>query len=53
MDSSSKKKQKITNSFENFLKNSKRSPNLFETDRGKEFYDNNFENSLDNNSIKQ
>ena len=51
MDSFSQKKQSITNSFEHILKISKRSPNLFETDRGKEFYDNNFENSLDNNSI--
>ena len=39
----SKNAQTIKDSFENILINSKRSPNLIETDRGKEFYNNIFQ----------
>ena len=42
----------IKDSFENILINSKRSPNLFETDRGKEFYNNIFQDFLNKNNIK-
>ena len=41
-----KKAQTIKDSFENILICSKRKPNLTETDRGKEFYNNNFQNFL-------
>ena len=44
--------QTIKDSFENILISSKRSPNLIETDRGKEFYDNNFQDLLNKNNIK-
>ena len=37
-----KNAQTIKDSFENILINSKRNPNLIETDRGKEFYNNIF-----------
>ena len=47
-----KNSQTIKNSFENILINSKRSPNLIETDRGKEFYDNIFQDFLNKNDIK-
>ena len=47
-----KKSQTIKDSFENILISSKRKPNLIETDRGKEFYNNIFENFLNNNNIK-
>ena len=42
----------ITDSFENILISSKRSPNLIETDRGKEFYNNIFQDFLNKNNIK-
>ena len=42
----------IKNSFENILINSKRSPNLIETDRGKGFYNNIFQDFLNKNNIK-
>ena len=47
-----KNAQTIKNSFENFLISSKRSPNLIETDRGKEFYNNIFQDFLNKNNIK-
>ena len=47
-----KNAQTIKDSFENILINSKRSPNLIETDRGKEFYNNNFQDFLNKNNIK-
>ena len=37
-----KNAQTIKDTFEDVLKNSKRKPNLIETDRGKEFYKSNF-----------
>ena len=42
----------IKDSFENILTNSKRKPNLIETDRGKEFYNNIFQEFLNKNNIK-
>ena len=42
----------VKNSFENILISSKRSPNLIETDRGKEFYNNIFQDFLNKNNIK-
>ena len=39
-------------SFENILINSKRKPNLIESDRGKEFYNNIFQDFLNKNNIK-
>ena len=47
-----KNAQTIKDSFENFLISSKRSPNLIETDRGKEFYNNFFQDFLNKNNIK-
>ena len=47
-----KNAQTIKNSFENILINSKRSPNLIESDRGKEFYNNIFQDFLNENDIK-
>ena len=47
-----KNAQTIKDSFENILINSKRKPNLFETDRGKEFYNNIFQDFLNKNNIK-
>ena len=47
-----KNAQTIKDSFENILKSSKRSPNLIETDRGKEFYNNIFQDFLIKNNIK-
>ena len=44
--------QTITNSFENILISSKRKPNLIETDRGKEFFNNIFQDFLNKNNIK-
>ena len=44
--------QTIKDSFENILTNSKRKPNLIETDRGKEFYNNIFQTFLNKNNIK-
>ena len=47
-----KNAQTIKDSFENILIYSKRSPNLIETDRGKEFYNNIFQDFLIKNNIK-
>ena len=47
-----KNAQTIKDSFENILMNSKRKPNLIETDRGKEFYNNVFQDFLNKNNIK-
>ena len=44
--------QTIKDSFENILIRSKRSPNLIESDRGKEFYNNIFQDFLNKNDIK-
>ena len=44
--------QTIKDSFENILISSKRRPNLIETDRGKEFYNNIFQDFLDKNNNK-
>ena len=49
---SKKSAQTIKDSFENILINSKRKPNLIETDRGKEFYNNIFQDFLNKNNIK-
>ena len=47
-----KSAQTIKDSFENILISSKRKPNLIETDRGKEFYNNIFQDFLNKNNIK-
>ena len=47
-----KKALTIKNSFENILISSKRKPNLIESDRGKEFYNNIFQDFLNKNNIK-
>ena len=47
-----KNAQTIKDSFENILIDSKRKPNLIETDRGKEFYNNIFQDFLKKNNIK-
>ena len=47
-----KNAQTIKDSFENILIDSKRKPNLIETDRGKEFYNNIFQDFLNKNNIK-
>ena len=47
-----KNAQTIKDSFENILLSSKRSPNLIESDRGKEFYNNIFQDFLNKNNIK-
>ena len=47
-----KSAQTIKDSFENILINSKRKPNLIESDRGKEFYNNIFQDFLNKNNIK-
>ena len=44
--------QTIKDSFENILISSKRKPNLIETDCGKEFYNNIFQDLLNKNNIK-
>ena len=44
--------QTIKDSVENILISSKRKPNLIETDRGKEFYNNIFKEFLNKNNIK-
>ena len=46
-----KNAQTIKDSFEIILINSKRSPNLIESDRGKEFYNNIFQDFLNKNNI--
>ena len=47
-----KNAQTIKDSFENIIISSKRKPNLIESDRGKEFYNNIFQDFLNKNSIK-
>ena len=47
-----KNAQTIKDSFENILINSKRKPNLIESDRGKEFYNNIFQDFLNKSNIK-
>ena len=47
-----KNAQTIKDSFENILVSSKRKPNLIESDRGKEFYNNIFQDFLNKNNIK-
>ena len=47
-----KNDQTIKDSFENILTSSKRKPNLIESDRGKEFYNNIFQDFLNKNNIK-
>ena len=47
-----KNAQTIKDSFENILISSKRKPNLIESDRGKEFYNNIFQDFLNKNDIK-
>ena len=47
-----KNAQTIKDSFENILINSKRKPNLIESDRGKEFHNNIFQDFLNKNNIK-
>ena len=47
-----KNAQTIKDSFENILISSKRKPNLIETDRGKEVYNNIFQDFLNKNNIK-
>ena len=47
-----KNAQTIKDSFENILTNSKRKPNLIESDRGEEFYNNIFQDFLNKNDIK-
>ena len=47
-----KNAQTIKDSFKNILISSKRKPNLIETGRGKEFYNNIFQDFLNKNSIK-
>ena len=47
-----KNAQTIKDFFENILINSKRKPNLIESDRGKEFYNNIFQDFLNKNNIR-
>ena len=47
-----KNAQIIKDSFENILISSKRKPNLIESDRGKEFYNNIFQDFVNKNNIK-
>ena len=47
-----KNAQTIKDSLENIIINSKRKPNLIETDRGKEFYNNIFQDFLNKNNNK-
>ena len=47
-----KNAQTIKDSFENILISSKRKPNLIESDRGKELYNNIFQDFLNKNDIK-
>ena len=55
MDSSNQKKIAITkkDSFEKFLSYPKRTPNLIESNRGKDFYKNIFQNCIIKNNITQ
>ena len=47
-----KNAQTMKDCFENILISSKRKPNLIESDRGKEFYNKNFQDLLDKNNTK-
>ena len=47
-----KKAQTVKDSFENILLNSKRKPNLIDSDEGREFYNNIFQDFLNKNNIK-
>ena len=47
-----KNAQTIKDSFENILISSKRKPNLIESDRGKDFYNNIFQDFLSKNKVK-
>ena len=47
-----KNAQTIKDSFENIIISSKRKPDLLETDRGKEFHNNNYQDFLKKNNIK-
>ena len=47
-----KNAQAIKGSFENVLLNSRRKPNLIESDRGKEFFNNIFQEFLNKNNMK-
>ena len=47
-----KNAQTIKDSFENIIISSKRKPNLIESDRGKEFYNDIFQDFLNKNNIK-
>ena len=47
-----KNAQTMKDSFENILISSKRKPNLIESDRGKEFYNNIFQDFLNKNDVK-
>ena len=47
-----KNAQTIRDSFEKILISAKRKPNIIETDRGKEFYNNIFQDFLNKNNIK-
>ena len=47
-----KKALTIKDSYQNILISSKRKPNLFESDRGKKFYNNIFQDFLNKNNIK-
>ena len=47
-----KNAQTVKDSFENLITISKRKPNLVESDRGKEFYNNLFQDFLNKNNIK-
>ena len=47
-----KNAQIVKDSFENIIISSKRKPNLIESDRGKEFYNNFLQDFLDKNNIK-
>ena len=47
-----KNAQTIKDSFENIIISAKRKPNLIEIDRGKEFYNNLFQDFLNRNNIK-
>ena len=47
-----KNAQTLKDSFENIIISSKRKPNLIESDRGREFYNNIFQDFLNRNNIK-
>ena len=47
-----KNAQTVKDSFENIIISSKRKPNLIESDRGEEFYNNIFQDYLNKNNIK-